>query len=435
MPQNIAPPNVYSTSRSMGNNKDVNMGFNLTWIFQVDPSSMYLTRLHFCDYFYSKVNEIVFKIFINNQTAEAEADVIGWTGGKGVPTYTDYVIYVKDEAGDDQLWLALHPALETKPEFYDSLLNGVEVFKLNDTDLSGPNPRPSEIAAGGAAGFALVAAILVVVQHQKKKKAPGSYNTSSWLPIYRNSHTAGTKASGSGKSVGSANISAMAQGLCRYFSLQEMKQATKNFDESNVIGVRGFGKVYKGVIDNGFKVAIKRSNPQSEQGVNEFQTEIEMLSKLRHKHLVSLIGFCEEGNEMCLVYDYMAHDTMREHLYKRNKPLDTLSWKQTLEICIGAARGLHYLHTGAKYTIIHRDVKTTNILLDENWVAKVSDFGLSKTGPNMNQGHVSTPLKGSFGYLDPEYFRRHQLTEKSDVYSFGVVLFEALYLRKVALDT
>ncbi|KHN14703.1 Receptor-like protein kinase ANXUR1 [Glycine soja] len=184
MPQNIAPPNVYSTSRSMGNNKDVNMGFNLTWIFQVDPGSMYLTRLHFCDYFYSKVNEIVFKIFINNQTAEAEADVIGWTGGKGVPTYKDYVIYVKDEAGDDQLWLALHPALETKPEFYDSLLNGVEVFKLNDTDLSGPNPQPSEMliqheehaktfqnkhgsnktfvigsAAGGAAGFALVAAI------------------------------------------------------------------------------------------------------------------------------------------------------------------------------------------------------------------------------------------------------------------------------------
>ena len=108
-----------------------------------------------------------------------------------------------------------------------------------------------------------MAAILVVVQHQKKKKAPGSYNTSSWLPIYGNSHTAGTKTSGSGKSVGSANISAMAQGLCRYFSLQEMKQATKNFDESNVIGVGGFGKVYKRVIDNGFKVAIKRSNPQS----------------------------------------------------------------------------------------------------------------------------------------------------------------------------
>ncbi|CAJ1976244.1 unnamed protein product [Sphenostylis stenocarpa] len=454
LPESIAPPSVYSTSRSMGGDKNVNLGYNLTWIFQVDPDSIYLTRLHFCEYHYSKVNQIVFKVYINNQTAETAADVIGWSGGKGIPTYKDYVMYARDQPGDDKLWLALHPAPETKPEFYDALLNGVEVFKLNDTDLSGPNPQPSDMlvkyeqkektfqtknqtsrtfvigsAAGGAAGFALVAAIIVVVHHKKRKRAPGSYTTSSnWLPLY-GSHTVGTKSTGSGKSMGSVNLSAMAQGLCRYFSLQEMKQATKNFDESNVIGVGGFGKVYKGVIDNGFKVAIKRSNPQSEQGVNEFQTEIEMLSKLRHKHLVSLIGFCEEGDEMCLVYDYMARGTMREHLYKGNKPLDMLTWKQRLEICIGAARGLHYLHTGAKYTIIHRDVKTTNILLDENWVAKVSDFGLSKTGPDMNKGHVSTVVKGSFGYLDPEYFRRQQLTEKSDVYSFGVVLFEALCAR------
>ncbi|KAE9619031.1 hypothetical protein Lal_00047626 [Lupinus albus] len=455
MPQYIAPSSVYSTSRSMGNNKDINMGYNLTWIFQVDPNSMYLTRLHFCDYYYSKVNEIVFNIYVNNQTAQTQADVIGWTGGKGVPTYKDYVVYVQDQAGEDTLWLALHPAQDTKPEYYDAILNGVEIFKLNDTNLSGPNPQPSEMmveheeekkfedkdthysknvviggAAGSAIGVALVAAICVVVH--KKKMSPGSYShNSSWLPLYGNSLLSGnSKSTISGKStVGSTNLSAMAQGLCRYFSLQEMKQATKNFDEANVIGVGGFGKVYKGVIDNGLKVAIKRSNPQSEQGVNEFQTEIEMLSKLRHKHLVSLIGFCEEDEEMCLVYDFMALGTMREHLYKGNKPISTLSWKQRLEICIGAARGLHYLHTGAKYTIIHRDVKTTNILLDENFVAKVSDFGLSKTGPNMNQGHVSTVVKGSFGYLDPEYFRRQQLTEKSDVYSFGVVLFEALCAR------
>ncbi|KAK7344169.1 hypothetical protein VNO77_13499 [Canavalia gladiata] len=454
MPRYIAPPDVYSTSRSMGSNKDVNMGFNLTWVFQVDPNSMYLTRLHFCDYYYSKVNEIVFNIFINNQTAQPEVDVIGLAGGKGVPTYRDYVIYVQDGPGDDKLWLALHPSSATKPEYYDALLNGVEIFKLNDTDLSAPNPQPSEMlmqheekersfenhghertfviggAAGGAAGFALVAAIFVVLQHQKKRKGLGTQtNTSSWLPVYGHWQTTGTKLSGSGKSVGSGHISAMAQGLCRYFSLQEMKQATNNFDESNVIGVGGFGKVYKGVIDNGFKVAIKKSNPQSDQGVTEFQTEIEMLSKLRHKHLVSLIGFCEEDDEMCLVYDYMARGTLREHVYMGNKPVNTLTWKQRLEICIGAARGLHYLHTGARYTIIHRDVKTTNILLDEKWVAKVSDFGLSKTGPNMNNTHVSTVVKGSFGYLDPEYFRRQQLTEKSDVYSFGVVLFEVLCAR------
>ncbi|KAJ1413875.1 Serine-threonine/tyrosine-protein kinase, catalytic domain [Sesbania bispinosa] len=352
MPRYVAPADVYSTSRSMGNDKDINMGFNLTWIFQIDPNSMYLTRLHFCDYYSSKVNEIVFNIYVNNQTAEAQADVIGWTGGKGVPTYKDYVVYVQDVEGDEQLWLALHPAPDTMPEFYDAILNGVEIFKINDTNLSGPNPQPSDMflrhqgdgmgfqnpraydknaviggAAGGAAGFALMAAICVAVYH-KKKRAPGSDTHTSWLPIYLNSHTNGSKSTSSGKSIANGNLSVMAQGLCRYFSLQEIKHATKNFDESNVIGVGGFGKVYKGVIDNGTKVAIKRSNPQSEQGVNEFQTEIEMLSKLRHKHLVSLIGFCEEDDEMCLVYDYMALGTFREHLYKGNKPLSTLSWKQ-----------------------------------------------------------------------------------------------------------
>ncbi|XP_028770683.1 receptor-like protein kinase ANXUR1 [Neltuma alba] len=451
MPHYIAPPTVYSTSRYMGNDKDVTLQFNLTWIFQVDPNSMYLVRLHFCDFTYDRTNEITFNIYVNNQTAQSEADVIAWTNGRGVPTYKDYVVYALDGPGADQLWLALHPATESKPEFYDAILNGVEIFKLNDTTLAGPNPQPSDMLLkaqghqqksfqnkderthpaiiGGAAGGAALLAALCIAVYQRQKRVPGSEShTSSWLPLYGHTQNA-SKSTISGKSTGGVTLSATAQGLCRYFSLPEIKHATKNFDESNVIGVGGFGKVYKGVIDNGFKVAIKRSNPQSEQGVNEFQTEIEMLSKLRHKHLVSLIGFCEEDDEMCLVYDYMARGTLREHIYKGNKPVNGLSWKQRLEICIGAARGLHYLHTGARYTIIHRDVKTTNILLDENWVAKVSDFGLSKTGPNMNNGHVSTVVKGSFGYLDPEYFRRQQLTEKSDVYSFGVVLFEVLCAR------
>ncbi|XP_057965540.1 receptor-like protein kinase ANXUR1 [Malania oleifera] len=455
MPGYVAPVDVYKTSRSMGPDPKINENYNLTWVFQVDGNFTYLVRFHFCEYQMTKINQRVFDIYINNQTAMARADVIAWSGSKAVPVYKDYAMYVPDGQGDEQLWVALHPSTSVKPMIYDAILNGLEIFKLSDAagNLAGPNPTPSSMllkaepekpksfaqtkstdngkvigAIGGVASLGVVAALCLAVSYQRKRRVPGSESQSSnWLPIYGNSRTTVSKSTISGKSTISSNISNEAACNSRHFTLAEIKLATRNFDESQVIGVGGFGKVYKGVVDGTTKVAIKRSNPSSEQGVNEFQTEIEMLSKLRHKHLVSLIGYCEENDEMILVYDYMAYGTLREHLYKTNKP--HLPWKQRLEICIGAARGLYYLHTGAKYTIIHRDVKTTNILLDEKWVAKVSDFGLSKTGPNMNQSHVSTVVKGSFGYLDPEYFRRQQLTEKSDVYSFGVVLFEVLCAR------
>ncbi|KAK0587345.1 hypothetical protein LWI29_021317 [Acer saccharum] len=384
MPTYVAPENVYSTARSMGPNPQINQNYNLTWIFSVDVGFFYLVRLHFCEVqaYINAINQKTFNIFLSNQTAESGADVIRWVKHNGVPVYKDYAVIV-----------------------------------------TGPNPIPGPKQDVVDQSMALPSTRAVNFKQAEINHRHGKDHSSSDGPSGQLPKTNTTK----------SNASSLPSNICCHFSFAEIEAATKNFDEALLLGVGGFGKVYSGEIEDGNKVAIKRGNTLSRQGVHEFQTEIEMLSKLRHHHLVSLIGYCEENCEMILVYDYMAHGTLRGHLYKAQKP--PLPWKQRLQICIGAAQGIHYLHTGSKHSIIHRDVKTTNILLDEKWVAKVSDFGLSKTGPKLDDTeHITTAVKGTFGYLDPEYFKSRQLTKKSDVYSFGVVLFEILCARP-ALDT
>ncbi|KAM7486253.1 hypothetical protein LguiA_002312 [Lonicera macranthoides] len=241
-----------------------------------------------------------------------------------------------------------------------------------------------------------------------------------------------------GRSISGKKFTTPADQFCRRFTIAEIRVATRNFSQGFVIGKGGFGKVFKGTIDNGATtVAIKRLDPMSKQGGKEFTIEIEMLSKIRHSHVVSLMGYCDDNDEMILVYDYVENGSLADHLYKekvRNGSNFNMSWVKRVKICIGAARGLDYLHTGTGILqrVIHRDVKSSNILLDENWDAKISDFGLSKIGPaNQSSTHVSTRVKGTQGYCDPEYFLTRRLTRKSDVFSFGVVLFEVLCGRHV----
>ncbi|XP_043725504.1 probable receptor-like protein kinase At5g61350 [Telopea speciosissima] len=448
----IAPNSVYSTADQMANANVTNPNFNLTWVVKVDPSFSYLIRLHFCDIVSTTLNDLYFNVYINGMMGVSSLDLSSFTGALATAYYQDFVLNAS-AVDNGAIRVQVGPASNVQSSTPNAILNGLEVMKMSNEAgsldglfaVDGSNAGSTfsryklKIVAAVGLAMGVTAMLLLAMMFVRWQRRPNNWQKcnsfSSWLLPLHASHSSfmssksGSRTGGfkSKSKSGYSGFYSSTLGLGRFFSFAELQEATRNFDDNAVIGVGGFGKVYIGEIDGGTKLAIKRGNPSSEQGINEFQTEIQMLSKLRHRHLVSLIGYCDEGSEMILVYEYMANGPLRDHLY--GSTLSPLSWKQRLEICIGAARGLHYLHTGAAQGIIHRDVKTTNILLDDNFVAKVSDFGLSKTGPSMNQTHVSTAVKGSFGYLDPEYFRRQQLTEKSDVYSFGVVLFEVLCAR------
>ncbi|XP_022716295.1 LOW QUALITY PROTEIN: probable leucine-rich repeat receptor-like protein kinase At5g49770 [Durio zibethinus] len=214
----------------------------------------------------------------------------------------------------------------------------------------------------------------------------------------------------------------------RCFSFEELKKYTNNFSEANDIGSGGYGKVYRGTLPTGELVAIKRAQQGSMQGGLEFKTEIELLSRVHHKNVVSLLGFCFEQGEQMLIYEYVPNGSLSDSL--SGKSGIRVDWTRRLKIALGAARGLAYLHELANPPIIHRDIKSTNILLDERLNAKVSDFGLSKPMGDSEKGHVTTQVKGTMGYLDPEYYMTQQLTEKSDVYSFGVLMLEIITARR-----
>ncbi|XP_043814460.1 receptor-like cytoplasmic kinase 176 isoform X2 [Manihot esculenta] len=226
------------------------------------------------------------------------------------------------------------------------------------------------------------------------------------------------------------------------FSFGELKAATRNFRPDSVLGEGGFGCVYKGWIDEhsltparpgtGMVIAVKRLNQESFQGHQEWLTEINFLGQLYHPNLVKLIGYCLEDDHRLLVYEFMPKGSLENHLFRRASYVQPLSWNLRIKIALDAAKGLAFLHSD-KAKVIYRDLKASNILLDSNYNAKLSDFGLAKDGPTGSKSHVSTRVMGTYGYAAPEYMATGHLTKKSDIYSFGVVLLEILSGRR-AID-
>ncbi|XP_057771984.1 serine/threonine-protein kinase PBL27 [Salvia miltiorrhiza] len=218
------------------------------------------------------------------------------------------------------------------------------------------------------------------------------------------------------------------------FTFRELAAATKNFRPESLLGEGGFGRVYKGRLEStGQSVAVKQLDRNGLQGNREFLVEVLMLSLLHHPNLVNLIGYCADGDQRLLVYEYMPLGSLEDHLHDLPPDKEPLDWNTRMKIAAGAAKGLEYLHDKANPPVIYRDLKSSNILLDDGYFPKLSDFGLAKLGPVGDKTHVSTRVMGTYGYCAPEYAMTGQLTLKSDVYSFGVVFLEIITGRK-AID-
>ncbi|KAJ6304787.1 hypothetical protein OIU78_020364 [Salix suchowensis] len=311
------------------------------------------------------------------------------------PLFYDYMVS-PDDSGYMSFSIAPNETSIKKVAF----LNGLEIMEfLGSSTINMPveHERRKHLALiiGSAGGVALILVLILVLSLCLRLKRLKPVKDL----ILKNEFLYGRGRSPSMTTERTENASIVTNlNLKLKMSLAEILAATENFNPNLLIGEGGFGKVYKGTLESGMKVAVKRSDSSHGQGLPEFQAEIMVLSRIQHRHLVSLVGYCDEGLEMILVYEFMEKGTLRDHLYDRKECLKNPSaetaftWKQRLEICIGSAKGLHYLHTGPDGGIIHRDVKSTNILLDEHYVAKVADFGLSQSGM-FDSDHISTSLK------------------------------------------
>ncbi|KAG7993574.1 hypothetical protein I3843_01G010800 [Carya illinoinensis] len=433
----IAPAFVYQTAKGFIDSSNNSIFPKITWSFPINKNSKNFLWVHFSNVVSATPNDLWFNLYIN-RIFSLEINPYNITEKMGpVPFYINFVVN-----SDGLGFVNASISRVEDSRIHNAFLNGLKILEVVNQSSFTP-PREIEVGKkklspaiiGPACSGAFFILVILVVLGLKFRK-PG-HDQIMEVPLYGgfSLHSRLTQRGPNASLAPSLNLSLRVP-------FAKLQHTTKNFNAKLLIGEGGFGKVYEGTLKDGRKVAVKRSEPGHGQGLEEFQTEIMVLFQIRHRHrhLVSLIGYCDERCEMILVYEFMKNETLRDHLYhsdnnsEKSTSRSELPWKQRLEICIGAAKGLHYLHTGPVGGIIHRDVKSTNILLDERYVAKVADFGLSKSGLRYLD-NVPIGVKGSFGYLDPEYLTTLQLTKKSDVYSFRVVLLEVLCTRAVIIKS
>ncbi|XP_044478979.1 proline-rich receptor-like protein kinase PERK8 [Mangifera indica] len=299
------------------------------------------------------------------------------------------------------------------------------------------------VAIGITVGLLLLSLLVMAVwfSRKQKRKRAGShigYNMPSPFASSQNSDAAflrpysPTPLGGIGSQSGFIYSPPESSGVNNSksgFTYEELAQATNGFAAHNVLGEGGFGCVYKGVLTDGREVAVKQLKIGGGQGEREFKAEVEIISRVHHRHLVSLVGYCISEHQRLLVYEYVPNNTLYYHLHAEGRPV--MDWATRVKVAAGSARGIAYLHEDCHPRIIHRDIKSSNILLNNNFEAKVADFGLAKIALELDSNtHVSTRVMGTFGYMAPEYATTGKLTEKSDVYSFGVMLLELITGRK-----
>ncbi|XP_061951658.1 receptor-like serine/threonine-protein kinase ALE2 isoform X3 [Populus nigra] len=289
------------------------------------------------------------------------------------------------------------------------------------------------IAVSGSVALVLFSAVALALLFKHRDHASQPASVLQPLPpsVVKPSGIAGSliRSGLSSASLSFASSIPAYTGSAKTFSKSDIERATSSFDASRILGEGGFGLVYSGVLEDGTKVAVKVLKRNDQQGGREFLAEVEMLSRLHHRNLVKLIGICTEECSRSLVYELIANGSVESHLHGVDKE-SALNWDARIKIALGAARGLAYLHEDSSPRVIHRDFKSSNILLEHDFTPKVSDFGLARTALDEENRHISTQVMGTFGYVAPEYAMTGHLLVKSDVYSYGVVLLELLTGRK-----